>query len=400
MIERTAGLETSPALIVLPTPKGQHPNNTVGVYDFLSKNFAYLSPHTFYWFEYFKTAKSWAQVLQEHLHLEPKELLDAVDELVVLEFLVDPAGPSGMRNARYRKQWKWDLSSALFHFTVIDSDFHDPTTSATLQRDKLEFGVQPPTSTLNSLTAVQLPSPLAQGQDFFKLLLKRRTNRTSAHHCVSPEELSVCLFSGLGIVGHVQTPVGDLPLSTKPSGGARNAYEAYVIVNRGVGIQPGAYHYSALQNSLERIDLENQNICLASCLAQQTWATDMASAIILVANFDRLMWKYDDPNAYRVACIEAGHIGQNIMLAATAVGLCACPTAALSHTLLSQVLKLDSVVQSPVYALTLDRSLPYADQFRPNHLLDGLADLLRFEFGGRCEGANSLLDLEAIANHP
>ena len=36
------------------------------------------------------------------------------------------------------------------------------------------------------------------------------------------------------------------------------------------------------------------------------------------------MWKYDDPNAYRVVLIEAGHIGQNIMLAATqqrAVGL-------------------------------------------------------------------------------
>ena len=29
------------------------------------------------------------------------------------------------------------------------------------------------------------------------------------------------------------------------------------------------------------------------------------------------MWKYDDPNAYRVVLIEAGHIGQNIMLAAT-----------------------------------------------------------------------------------
>ena len=30
------------------------------------------------------------------------------------------------------------------------------------------------------------------------------------------------------------------------------------------------------------------------------------------------MWKYSDSNAYRVVLIEAGHIGQNIMLAATA----------------------------------------------------------------------------------
>ena len=33
-------------------------------------------------------------------------------------------------------------------------------------------------------------------------------------------------------------------------------------------------------------------------------------------------------DAYRVVLIEAGHIGQNIMLAATREGLSACPTAA------------------------------------------------------------------------
>ena len=65
------------------------------------------------------------------------------------------------------------------------------------------------------------------------------------------------------------------------------------------------------------------------------------------------MWKYDDPNAYRVVLIEAGHIGQNIMLAATRNGLSACPTAALNHSTIRECVSLKRLTDAPVYALTL-----------------------------------------------
>jgi nitroreductase len=65
------------------------------------------------------------------------------------------------------------------------------------------------------------------------------------------------------------------------------------------------------------------------------------------------MWKYEDPNAYRVVMIEAGHIGQNIMLVATENGLTACPTAALDHARAKEKLGLKAITQAPIYALTL-----------------------------------------------
>ena len=65
------------------------------------------------------------------------------------------------------------------------------------------------------------------------------------------------------------------------------------------------------------------------------------------------MWKYSNSNAYRVVLIEAGHIGQNIMLAATENGLSACPTAALNHSAIHQCLDLKRLTQSALYALTL-----------------------------------------------
>jgi nitroreductase len=59
------------------------------------------------------------------------------------------------------------------------------------------------------------------------------------------------------------------------------------------------------------------------------------------------------PNAYRVVLIEAGHIGQNIMLAATAKGLTACPTAALSHSVIRDAIGLERMTDTPIYALTI-----------------------------------------------
>jgi SagB-type dehydrogenase family enzyme len=84
--------------------------------------------------------------------------------------------------------------------------------------------------------------------------------------------------------------------------------------------------------------------------------------ILLVAVLDRVSWKYGDPNAYRVVMIEAGHIAQNIMLACTANDLTACPTAALNHSEISSILGLESITQSPVYALLVGKPGPNEDQ--------------------------------------
>ncbi|MER8849295.1 MULTISPECIES: nitroreductase family protein [Mesorhizobium] len=70
--------------------------------------------------------------------------------------------------------------------------------------------------------------------------------------------------------------------------------------------------------------------------------------ILLYARLDRTMWKHGHANAYRVVLIEAGHIGQNMMLAATRHCLSACPTAALSHSAVKRLLSLDRLTDPPI----------------------------------------------------
>jgi nitroreductase len=61
----------------------------------------------------------------------------------------------------------------------------------------------------------------------------------------------------------------------------------------------------------------------------------------------------NSPVAYRVVLIEAGHIGQNMVLAATACGLASVTTSALADSILEPMLKLTSITQAAVYAVIL-----------------------------------------------
>ncbi|WP_375680037.1 SagB family peptide dehydrogenase (plasmid) [Rhizobium sp. T1470] len=165
----------------------------------------------------------------------------------------------------------------------------------------------------------------------------------SAAGAITKEQLRDCLFSGIGIVGLARTDLGELPLKTTPSGGARNPYEAYVLAYNVQDLPNGLYHYSALDTlpSAETV------------LGGQDWFSGASALILLVATFARTAWKYRHPTGFRVVLIEAGHIAQNMLLAATANGLVATPTCALNDNVIETMLDIDPVMRSPIYAVAV-----------------------------------------------
>lgn len=190
-------------------------------------------------------------------------------------------------------------------------------------------------------------------RELLALMARRRTIRDFMTEALEAEDLAACLFAGCGITGWTENCTGKLPLSMTPSGGARNPFEVYVVVRNVIGLAPGTYHYDAMAHSLDLVGGPSPQ--LSELIGGQDWANGAACAIVLVANFDRSMWKYCDANAYRVVLIEAGHIVQNIMLAATDANLTACPSAALAHSAVAEHLGLDPILQAPVYAAIMGR---------------------------------------------
>lgn len=250
----------------------------------------------------------------------------------------------------YFAQWEWTISAGFFHFSLQDPAYQPPQATAEAQKNRARNDPSPALY-LTHETPNPLPNPAENALN--RLFLARRTYRDAADRAITLAQLADCLFAGLGLIGEVETETGRLPLKTTPSGGARNPFEAYVLARKVDGLAPGFYHYSGKQHSLHYRGNTPKDLPVSNLLGDQDWVEAMPCIVFLVAYFERTMWKYSDSNAYRVVLIEAGHIGQNIMLAATANGLSACPTAALAHTAINNLLGLTRLTQTPLYALTL-----------------------------------------------
>ena len=58
--------------------------------------------------------------------------------------------------------------------------------------------------------------------------------------------------SYMGLYGHIQWPgLGNLPVKTSPSGGARHSLEVYLWCSRVDGLAQGIYHYRPDRHELE-----------------------------------------------------------------------------------------------------------------------------------------------------
>lgn len=276
----------------------------------------------------------------------------ALDGLVAVAAIVMEGSPQALAEEHFRSGWNWGVPAAMLHFLVQDPDYMSLEESQAIQRRKAAEVSPRELFMLNTDRGPAKALPEPRGDGLIDLMARRRTVRAAGAPTVTLKQLSDCLFAGMGITGEVDNGVVRLPLGMTPSGGARNPYEAYVYATGVEGLAPGFYHYSAAGHDLGLVRT-NHMPRPSELVGGQDWADEMPCMILLCASLDRTMWKYDDPNGYRVVLIEAGHIGQNIMLAATRHGLTACPTAALSHSVIRECLSLERLTDSPVYALTL-----------------------------------------------
>jgi SagB-type dehydrogenase family enzyme len=75
---------------------------------------------------------------------------------------------------------------------------------------------------------------------------------------------------------------------------------------------------------------------------------------VLSAVFQRTRWKYRE-RTYRYVLLEAGHIGQNLYLAATSMGLGACAVGAFLDDELNDLLGVDGKEEAALYLISVGR---------------------------------------------
>jgi SagB-type dehydrogenase family enzyme len=198
---------------------------------------------------------------------------------------------------------------------------------------------------------------ISQDAVYADLLDKRRSHRVYKNEEMKQSELAFLLWSSQGI----QEIRGKNYAAFRPvaSGGARHAFETYFIVRNVQGLKPGLYHFLPLENvgekkvSVEFVkEIDNHEQCISDMLVGQRFAAEASVVIFLSAVAYRAEWRYSHM-AHRVMLIDLGHVGQNWMLSATAMGLGSCCFAAFDQKVCDEVIGLDGFEEFTVYALSV-----------------------------------------------
>jgi SagB-type dehydrogenase family enzyme len=175
--------------------------------------------------------------------------------------------------------------------------------------------------------------------------LKRR--RSVRHFAAAPlglEQVSFLLWAS----GGIQRVEGGHEFRTAPSAGALYPIETYVAADNVEGLAKGVYHYAVKTHCLEELRLADVSHEVTKAALDQKMCLGAAAVFIWTAIFYRSKWKYEE-RAYRYIYMDAGHIGENLALAATSVGLGACQIGALFDDEANAVIGVDGEEESVIY---------------------------------------------------
>jgi SagB-type dehydrogenase family enzyme len=206
----------------------------------------------------------------------------------------------------------------------------------------------PPFKEYTKATKIKLPSPTYKGLMLEEAIARRRSRRNYAKRPLTLAQLSQLLFAAQGITGEYR---GRLLRST-PSAGALYPMEIYPVVHNISGLKPGIYHYAVREHSLEFIKAGDFHRQMTKACLDQEMAGDAQVTLVLSCIFIRVCYKYGE-RGYRYGLIEAGHIGQNIYLEATSLGLGAVAMGAFYDDKLNELLEIDGKNEAAIYVLAV-----------------------------------------------
>ena len=202
---------------------------------------------------------------------------------------------------------------------------------------------------------IPLPSPDSLSlstSDLRELISQRRTLRTYSREPLSLQELSFLLWATQGIQ---KTAAGERSFRTVPSAGARHAFETRILCNMVEGLDPGVFRYVPSQHSLVSLAFEGARAeTLIDGFRNIILPTTSAVTFMWICIPERMTWKFGE-RGYRYLLMDAGHICQNLYLAAESIECGACAIGVFDDEEVNTSLGLDGTSQFLAYAASVGK---------------------------------------------
>lgn len=200
---------------------------------------------------------------------------------------------------------------------------------------------------------VQLESPRFEGDaTLWEVLECRRSLRHFRDdELMTKSELSQLIWAAQGITKVFK----GAELRTAPSAGALYPVETYLVINSVEDVESGVYHYAVDTHALDQLRVGDFRRQVAQAALDQEMAYRANVVFIWTALFERSKWKYNQ-RAYRYIYLDAGHIAQNVALAAVALDFGSCQIGALYDDEVNALIGVDGVEESVIYITVVGKA--------------------------------------------
>lgn len=205
----------------------------------------------------------------------------------------------------------------------------------------------------------QVPLPTLVGRvvgpSFGEVIVGRRSDRSFASDQLSLSQVSAILQWSYGITGEVGVPGGGVQrFRAAPSAGALYPAEIYLGVRAVQGLEEGIYHYEVPVASLALLSRGDPTDRLYEVCCRQEYARQAAIVVLLSGVVERTKRKYGD-RGYRYVLLDIGHLGENLYLACTALGLAIVTTCGFYDDEAADLLGIDGCDEAVFYVAFIGR---------------------------------------------
>jgi|SaaInl4_150m_RNA_FD_contig_31_1520276_length_3142_multi_5_in_0_out_0_2 SagB-type dehydrogenase family enzyme len=185
-----------------------------------------------------------------------------------------------------------------------------------------------------SSSLVVLPKPVIRaGTSLEQTLAQRRSHRTFAETPLTLAQLAQLLWAGQG-------RSGDYDGRTAPSAGGVHPLRLHVVAGRVDDLEPGVYRYRPATHDLETLASGDMRAELRDATGHQECLGEGAADIVIGAAAGPTRERYGE-RGLRYLHMEAGHVGQNVALQATALGLAVTTVAAFDDEAMARGARLE-----------------------------------------------------------
>lgn len=155
-------------------------------------------------------------------------------------------------------------------------------------------------------------------------MAQRRSRRAYSKAPLTLLQLSALCWMTQGVQEEIEFN-GRATRRLVPSAGAKHAVETLILVRRAEGLTPGLYRYLPQKHALALYKETDQTWerALDEAFTSNRFQKQAAATFFWAAVPARMVWHHGQ-RGYRNLYLDAGHIGQNLYLAAEGLGLSAC----------------------------------------------------------------------------